>query len=71
MPILSYFTVVGSTRVALLMLADVTLEKSTRPAKQRIRCGFASAMAPEVENTQGVFEAEKKFDSARGRGNLS
>jgi hypothetical protein len=28
MPILSYFTVVGSTLVALLMLADVTLEKS-------------------------------------------
>ena len=30
MPVLSYFTVVGSTLVALLMLADVTLEKGGR-----------------------------------------
>jgi hypothetical protein len=55
MPVLSYFTVVGSTLVALLMLADGTLEKSARLPNKHQRCGVAPTMAPSSGKFAGSF----------------
>jgi hypothetical protein len=65
MPISSYFTVVGSLLVALLMLADVTLEKSARLPNSSNAVGLPKPWRPRTESAQGVFQAEKKRDSVR------
>jgi hypothetical protein len=71
MPILSYFTAVGSTLVTLLMLADVTLEKSARLLNGSNAVGLPQLWRPPAENSQGVFQAEKKLDSVRRRASPS
>ena len=71
MPILSYFAVVGSMLVALLMLADVTLEKSARLPNSTNAVGLPPPWRPPAENSQGVFQAEKKLDSVRRRASAS
>ena len=71
MLILSYFTVVGSALVALLMLADVTLEKSAGLPNSGNAVDLPQLGRPPAENSLGIFHAEKKLDSVSRRASPS
>jgi len=71
MPIMWYFTVVGSALVALLMLADVTPEKNAGLPNGSNAVELPQPWRPPAENSLGVFQAERKPDSVRRRASPS